>query len=409
MNSGEWLEWQNPWWFLLLVPLIFGLFLRTSIYHLKKAHEHLALFFSRGIRQRLKRLGGRINHRIVLVCRLIALVMLVFVLVDITRAYVVTTEEMVRHRIFVLIDSSSSMYGFYQTSFSSITCKTNGRFFPRIHGVCRSLYRLLDEVERSAALKGPDSKDQIAIGQFATESYVVSYLTDDYERLRERVDRLEFYSANILGVATNMHLAIWDMYLMAFERNRDRNSHYTYLSDEDLRKLAAALAPGPPGSALALPEELKIKLEKVKRELRDTTFIVITDAVMSYLTSRVEWGTPQSIRRQMQLGEYLEVPWYFLSTDEFYPELARLARLTGYGPIGSKNRGDFLMVKQEGDFAEMQALMSRILQSRLDATVKTTVERRESWAPTFAIVALTLLAFSVVWKKTFSRSLTESE
>jgi len=333
---------------------------------------------------------------------------MVFLMVDITRAYVVVTDQRARHRIFVLIDSSSSMYGFF-TALKSITCKTNGQFFPRISGVCRALYQLIDTLERAGAGKEAEAKDLIAVGQFAEHSYVVSYLTDDYRRLRERIDRLEFQSYLILGSATNMHLAIWDMYLMALERNRDPSSGYTYLSDEELRKIALALAPGPRGSPLVFPETLVEKLKKIREELRDTTFLVTTDAVMQYLESRVEGGNPQSIRRQMQLGEYLETPWYFLSSDEFYPELARLARLTGYGLAGGNNHGDFLMVKREGDFAQMQDLVAQILQSRLGRTVPVKSERRESWAVPLAIAILTLLAMSVVWNKWFSRSLTTSE
>lgn len=407
-GQGAWLELQNPLWILLLIPIVLGLFWRLRVYMVKKAHAHLAPLFAKGA-LRIRRIARSINYGVAPACRFTAPVLLALVLADITRAYVFTADKQTAHRILVLVDSSSSMYGFIQSGFKSITCKTNGDFFPRIRGACQALYQLLEELKKSSIAKGPAAKDLVAVGQFATQSYVVSYPTDDYSRLRERIDRLEFYSDAILGIGTNMHLAIWDMYLMALDRNRDRRSGRTYLSDDELRKIGLSLAPGPRDSALVFPLKLQKKLEKIREELRDTTFIVITDALMRYLVYRVEWEGPQSIRRQMQFGEYLQTPWYFLSTDEFYPELARIARLTGYGPAGGKNRGNFLMVKRESDFAHMRELMSHILQSRLGTAVPVKVERRESWAGPFAFAILILLSISVLWNKLFSRSLTTSE
>jgi len=103
------------------------------------------------------------------------------------------------------------------------------------------------------------------------------------------------------------------------------------------------------------------------------------------------------------------LPVFFISTDEFYPELKELARRTGYGSVDAGTRGDFLVAKPEGDFINLQDLMSVILKYRFALTTPIEVVYRESYAEVLVMLALTLIATSVIWKKTFPGSLTELE
>ena len=110
-----------------------------------------------------------------------------------------------------------------------------------------------------------------------------------------------------------------------------------------------------------------------------------------------------------QLAELLETPFFYLSTDEFYPELKRLARHTGSGPPDGPNRGDFFMVKKDGDYAQMSELVSAILKARFSQKITVNVIRRESYAEVCVGIALVLFIVSLWWNKTFARSLTDTE
>ena len=401
-------EWQNPLCLLLIIPLLIGWWWMRRPHYVQKAHTHLAplcLEMNTGMRRFMRAIRFESPNFF----RFLVVLLLMMAMVDVTRTYELVQDQAGTHRIFLIWDSSSSTYGFRQSLFPSITCSTTGKFFPRIHGICRAAYRVIDEVEHFAMAKAQTSQDLLALVQFASHSYVISYPTNDYMGFRKRIDDMELYLQGILGIGTDMHLAIWDSYLMAFERNIEKKSGFTYLSGQDIRSLAMALAPGDTSSRLALPHDLREKLERVREELRDTVFIVLTDAVVQFLASRVEQGLPYSIRRQMQLAEFLHVPFFYLSTDEFYPELKRLAQLTGSGPPNGPNRGDFLMVKKDGDYAQMSEIVSTILKTRFSQKMAVNVIRRESYAEWCVAAALFLFVMSLWWNKHIARSLTDRE
>ncbi len=195
--------WQQPYWLLLLIPLFLGLFFRSRTYYLQKTHDYLKTY------QGKRRFWTSVRFSLPLLCVFLAMILIVLALADVTKGYVFVQEKARIHRIFVWVDSSSSMYGF-STSLPSITCQNNAEFFPRIYGACRAVSRLIADVGRFSLKKEYDKgEDLIGIGQFATYSYVVAYPTQDYDRLREKVRHMDFLSRGILGIYTNMHLAMF--------------------------------------------------------------------------------------------------------------------------------------------------------------------------------------------------------
>ncbi|MDO8591146.1 MAG: VWA domain-containing protein [bacterium] len=395
---------EHPWWLILLIPLVIGIGVRISSTYFLKAHSHIAPIFLRKW-HRLRKIGRRIALALPIWIKVLTLILIITALVDVTRGYVIVLGQKVTQRIIVNLDVSSSMYGF-GSPLSTITCKQNSILFPRIRGACRALYRLVDDVEKET--RGEvRPRVTLSLLQFASRSAVVSYPTTDYVRFREKVDRLEFKDHG-LGASTSMHLALWDMFLMALERNRKKDSGFTNLTGYDLQKIYAALAPGPRTSPLYIPQDLAKKLSQIKIEMRDTVFMVPTDAVVFYLQFKMDSQHP-SIRRLMQLAEFLEIPVYFLSTDEHYPDLQRLARRTGFGPLGGPHRGEFLMVRKEQDEYLIEGLVTKILASRFNITIPTYETRRESYTDLMLELALTLAVFGVLWKKFVARSLTDLE
>lgn len=395
---------EHPWWLLLLAPLTVGILTRIPRTYISKAHSHIApLSLVTGARSR------RVLRKVALALpswiKALVLVLIIVALVDVTRGYTVVVGQKIFQRFIIALDVSSSMYGF-TTPLSTITCKKNGVLFPRIRGSCRALYRVVDDIEKET--KG-ELRPRVLIGliQWAIKSAVVSYPTSDYKRSREKIDMLEFNSHG-LGNATIMQGALWDMFLMALDRNMKKDSGFTHFSGRDMQILYASLAPGPKGSPLYLPKDMTEKIVKVKEEMRDTVFIVPTDAVVFYLQGRMD-GQHPSIRRGLQLAEILEIPVYFISTDEDYPELKRLARRTGFGPASGPHRGDFRVVRREGDTYLIDEMVSGILQSRFGLTTPTYETRRESYADVALELALTLALLGVLWNKLVIRSLTDQE
>lgn len=395
---------EHPWWLLLLAPLLIGIFTRTSKTYFSKAHSHIAPVSLNG-HPRIYRAWQVISYALPKWIKVFVLILMIAALADVTRGYTVVVGQKIFQRFIIGVDATSSMYGFF-APYSSITCKQNGIFFPRIKGSCRALRRVVDDVEKET--KG-EIRPRVLLGliQWAYSSAVVSYPTSDYVRFREKIENLEFMSHG-LGVSTLMHNALWNMFLMAFDRNMKKDSGYTHLTGLDIQIIYASLAPGPPGSPLYLPKDILEKVAKIKLEMRDTIFIMPTDAVVYYLKDRMD-GQHPSIRRVLQLAEIFEIPVQFLSTDEDYPELKLLARRTGFGPPGGPQRGDFRVVRKEGDVYLIDEMLSGILESRFGLTVPTFETHRESYADLMLEISLTLLTFGVLWKKILARSLTDAE
>lgn len=395
---------ENPWWFLLVIPLVIGCLTKIPFGYFRKAHLHTApIFLSR--RVKIRQVWQYISLEIPNSTKIIALLLIILALVDIKVGYTVVTAKKVSHRIIINLDVSSSMYGF-ETKIQNINCGNNAQFFPRIRGSCRALYRLINEVEKET--RG-ENYPRILLGllQFSGRSAVVSYPTSDYSRFKRKVDVLEFKSHG-LGISTEMHLAIWDMFIMALDRNMEKNSNFTHLAGEDVKTIYNALAPGQQKLALYLPKNVALKVEKIKNEMRDTVFIVPTDAVMFYLQMRMYAPHP-SIMRLLQLAEALEIPVYFISTDEDYPELKRLAVKTGFGPMGGSHRGNFLMVRREKDEYLIDEIVSGILSSRFGMEIPYYELRRKSYAGLAIELSLTFLVFGILWRKCVARSLTDLE
>ena len=396
-----WMVWQQPYWLLLLITLFFGLFFRSHAHYVQKTNDYLKSY--QGERSFLT----RVRFCVPLLCMFIAMMLIVVALGDITRGYIFVEEKARRHRIFVWVDSSSSMYNL-RTKLSSITCGENAELFPRIHGACRAVSRLIADVERFSLNKRQgESEDLIGIGQFATHSYVIAYPSQDYNRLREKVRNMQFLSGGILGIYTNIHLAMWDLYLMAFDRNlRSDSKMVTHLSGKELRLLARSLEPESARSSYAPPQELAQKLSLMKEELRDTIFIFITDALVSQM-DKVLNVPPYSLKKQMQLAALLELPVFYLSVDDYHLELKQLARLTGFGPLDGGHRGDFFIVRRERDFAHIEEVVGHILEARFNMTTSLPVERRESYGELCVQLALIFSVLGLVLRKTVARSLTD--
>ncbi|MDP3734804.1 MAG: hypothetical protein Q8R39_00020 [bacterium] len=389
----------EPLWLLLLVPLAAGFlarerfvhFIRKSTYERRGGHERGFARFAL----------PRLFFGAVLLAQIVALA-------DLLRGFTSLTEEVPRNQIIVGVDNSSSMYNFNRTEPLYCTDTFLKQEYPRIYIGCRALLRLIDEVEAFALRQKTRAADLIGILRFALYSKVQAYPTSDYSQLRKQILEMNWVLPGHLGVYTEVHLALWDMYLMALERNRARDTGLTFLSGEDMRKLAASLYPDSGTDRFSPPVALEGKLGRLRVELEDTVFILLTDAHPGQLEERLH-RAPVSFKKLSELAALLELPIYMISTGEPNALYQRLVRETGFGPRGGLHRGNFFTLKsgRRDNLEPVDELVKTILSARFGRTVTVSVERRVSYATEAALVALTFLLCAVLWREYVDRSLTE--
>ncbi len=417
---SQWFFGGDMRWALLLIPLALGVFFsffrNYSAGYIKKVYARMAQdsakFRLRGV------LPGFFA--------ILGLLVVVAALMDFTRGYAEVEEHQTVNRIFVAIDNSSSMYDFkYQLE--SIYCADRNlrEAYPRIYGACAALHRIVNETEAHAKRAGGTGKDHIALVRFALNSYLQFPLSSDYARFRRVIEEFNWReqlirSASSTGaqkdIYTEIHLALWDLYRLALERNRAPNSGFAHLSLEDMKILARALEPETGNQPFSLPSRFKDTrggdgallpgfASRLKEELRDTVFIFITDANEGQLEQRVD-SPPVSLRKMLEFAGLIELPVYFVSTDEANDIYKRMARKTGFLLGGKDYRGDFFVANRDLGYAHLETLVGNILQVRFGRTITVRTDRRISYAAPLSFIALTCFVLAVFFRETTSRSLT---
>ena len=334
---------------------------------------------------------------------------MVVALADPARVSSFSKEELTVNRIIVSVDNSSSMYNFSFGGPIYCTDKDVKHQYPRIYVGCRALHRIIDDTEQFAAKKdGAKEVDVIGLIRFALYSKVQAYPTSDYVQLREKVDEMNWRIPDHLGVFTEIHLALWDSFLMALRRNQEKKPGHIVFGNKDIDILVDALRPEGRAIPFTVPRGIKDKLDALREELRDTFFIMITDAHPGQLESRFD-TSPVSFKKLSELAAYLELPIFMISTEEGNALFKGLMRKTGFGEKNGPYRGDFLTVSRGSatGLGPVDELVSTILKNRFGRTVRISVEHRESYASPLAVLSLLFLLLGLVSRKTISRSLTE--
>lgn len=335
-------------------------------------------------------LSSRLRNTLPRICFALGAIFIVLGLADVARRYTVTEHRYMTNRLIVTLDNSSSMYNFGYGDPIHCADQDLKRTYPRIWGACLAMARLIDETEEYAKKKhAEDRKDQIAILRFGLNSFVESYATSDYDRLRAIMKKLNWRDPRT-GIFTEIHLALWDMYQVALQRNARGTEGFQSFSEEERLLLARSLSPEGLEVRYHVPLSLEGKLRAMRADLRDTAFIIISDAQEGQFEQRLD-KAPVSLVKMMQLAEYLEVPVYVVSIYADNERVRKLASQTGYGPMGGKNRGAFYLLKGEKNFADMGAIVDKILSARFRFDSRLSELRRESFASLCALLALILI------------------
>lgn len=403
LGPNEWMEWKYPWILLLAVLVLISLFLGKASYRIPFSFSHLRPA------KHVGRIWTRVRFALPLFFGFLAMCSTLVAIADITRTTVYVREQKSQHRIFASVDKSSSTWNF-SAQHPSITCTTTAKFYPRIWGECRAMLRIIDMVARRASEEKGTQKveDLISIILFAREAAVISYPTSDYTALRRRMESIDWLGRTTgrLGIHTNIHYAVWGMIRMALERNMRGESGITPLGGVDMRVLARALDPSL-SRDFSPPREIESKLKLIRPELRDTIFVVLTDA-LEYQMETAMNASPHSLRKLLQLLAFVELQTVFISTDEFHLETARLSKRTGFEDPSGSQRGEFLMVRKERDYENIEVLVGKILSERFGMKISAPVERRVSYAEEFLLAALIFTCIALLSKLTVARSLTET-
>lgn len=395
------LHFASPYWLLGLVLVFCTFYFRKSSWFITKTY----------VTEEGQSWSARVRHGIPSFLFLLAALSMVLALADLTRTYTVVEDKKTVNRILITIDNSSSMYKFGNPPRESIYCTDNDteRTFPNIGIACRALYRLIEDTQKFSEAHPEKGKDRIGILRFALYSKVHSYPTSNYELLHRMIDEMNWKQENTLGVHTEVHLALWDLYLMAFKRNTNLEEGFTPLTAGDVKALALALYPNPNvGAPLQIPPTLEEKLLAIKEELRDTFFIIFTDASRGQLPNRFN-KEPLSFKKMIDLAQFLELPIYIISSEADDALFKEQVRKTGFGEKPGEYRGDFLVVKRSGiaHLDSMAALTSTVLEKRFGRTIPAIVEQRKSYSWHLTLLALTLLVLGLVSRETLVRSLSD--
>lgn len=400
-----WMMFTNPLWLIALIPVMLGLVWRFRANYMSKTITPA----------RKQHIGTRLRFVLPRFFAFFVLLALVGALADVTRSYTVVEDELSVNRLLVLADSSGSMYESPSLNPPSpprrvtidrpqstapqglkLTCTSKELFKePRIKAVCYALHELVGTLRIFSKTENIES--EMGLIQFAADAFVISYPLSDYDKLDREINVIVWNDTDNLGQSTNLHYALYDLFLMALDRNFRKDTEFTSLNVEDRALLRRALAAGGP---LYLPKELASKFARVREEMRDTAFMIITDANLSLAT--LDSGRV-SFSKLIELARFLEIPIHIISVEKNYPQVARLVALTGT----PEHSGSFVLVRYDRDFEHLAELANTILKERLSQTTLHPVERRESYAPYFIGASLLFVLICVFFRKTISRSLTD--
>lgn len=394
------LHFASPYWLLGFVLVFLVFYFRAPSWYVAKTYTV----------QGGETWSAQLRHGAPLFFFLFAAVSFVLALAGPIRTYTTTEERKTVNQILVGVDNSSSMYKFNAPG-PPLYCTDENmmRTYPRIGIACKALHRLVEDTQKFSEAHPEKGKDRIGIVRFALYSKVAAYPTSNYPWLHRIVDEMNWDARKTIGVHTEIHLALWDLYLMAFQRNMRHEEGFSPLQYEDMKALALALTPQTDERApLRMPADLEAKMLKIKKELRDTFFVIFTDANEGQLESRFN-KPPVSFKKMIDLAVLLELPVYIISSEEDNALFKEQVRKTGFGDKPREYRGDFLVVKRgaAAHLEDMAALTSAVLEKRFGRTVPTLVEQRKSYTWHFTFLTLTLLILGLLSKETLARPLTD--
>ncbi|MDP3646269.1 MAG: hypothetical protein Q8R25_04230 [bacterium] len=340
-------------------------------------------------------------------------------LADIKRTYVVVSDQYATNTLYIDIDNSSSMYNFGDNGrsfpihcsghYTSQETKYNLKYdYPRIFNACRTLNNIVDATEAYAKKKGDSQQDKIGLLRFGLYSFVEIYGTTDYERVRKRVRELNWRDPRT-GVYTEIHLALFDLFQVALQRNFRGEKGMTALDEADRLTLARSLYPEGQNVRYHVPRQLREKFVAMRADLRDTAFIFVTDAQEGQFAGRLD-KEPYSLVKMMQLAEFLELPVYVISIHADHEVVRKLAEKTGFGPLQGDGRGAFYLIKGEKNFKDIDVIVSNILSKRFRVVSTTSHLKRIPYTAHFSFIAVCFVMAGLISSLSpFGREITKGE
>lgn len=328
-------------------------------------------------------------------------VCIIFAIADVTRAYIVEKKQYATNRFYLMLDNSSSMYKNYMSWNEPIHCtdKNLKKEYPRIFGACRATMRIINAVEAYGVKKTDEAPDQIGILRFGQYSFVEMYGTTDYDHARMRLEHVNWRDSRVGGM-TEVHYALWDAFQVALQRNLRHAEHRVPLDERDMAVLMKSLTPEKEGTRYHVPKELRVTLEALRADLKDTVFVIVSDGEFSMNRS------PVSLSKMLQLAEFLEVPVYVINIGDGENREAReLVEKTGSGPLGGPGRGAHYLLRAEQDFRSLDAVVDNILKTRLHTVESKPDWRRKTYTPLFGLLGAVLLFAGVAGGLTIERKI----
>lgn len=244
----------------------------------------------------------------------------------------------------------------------------------RIEGACVALETLLYGLEERTERSKGSVRHEVAFLRFADTSVLQEPFTTDYAHLRKLISEHNWRDAGAeVGSSTNLHLALYDMFLVALRRHIDAEPGVTPIPEAVVEELL--------GSALADPKDTGEIEQLVKRfpelfrklgdELADTSLVVITDA-----TGGITWSNTPSAEKLFHLARIFHMPVYVISTEVDDVLFRQAVEATGT----PEHPGGFFVTNKLGDYQSMKDDMQLILDRALARKQAYVREHRESYS-----------------------------
>ncbi len=358
------MEMDHPYFLLLFVlPLVFIFFNRPQYYLNHSYIEPLS-----NIRIKTTNYSSYFFW--------IGLFFLVLASVDIFTGYIKKEKLIPVHNYVLINDASQSMTGF--------TNDADWSQSPQVQALISGNIYFLDLLKTKT-----DTKDYVGMLAFSSDTYVVSYLTNDPIFVKDKL--LNMHWGPPLSSGTSVDKAIWNGILVILRKNDKNNGDI--LSLKETQNLNYCVLGK--DRKLSIDKSLQNRLLKIKEQIIGPSLIVFTDGFFNVDGGGIEMSSIKLLMLCKQLG----VRVYFLSiapTD--------LLKNNGFGKA-VEDTGGYMKYIAKIDDINFNAAYEEILEKDFGIQVDKDVTYKKYYSSLLGFISFCFLYIAFIFKHTINRSI----
>lgn len=365
-------NFSHPLFLSLFVLFLGFLIARKSRYFLR--HASVAIIVNAQKRNR----GRGIMAALPPFCRYLGFILLILAAADYCGDYEDHYQKNLIHHYVLLNDGSGSM----------VSGGEKNGVGERLKALLNGNDKFLATLEK---LKRPDgSKDWVAAAIFSNDAFVVSYPTEDYNFVREKLRQVD-WTMPPLNHGTEIDKAVWLGIKIILKKNSENKGTF-YLEDE-LTRIGIYTMGGGRQFDLKNLSVLQTKTAKIKNEIRGSSLVIFTDAEILFDGNQFR----MSVAKLFLFCKALGIRAYLISVEQIDADLARYIKETG---------GDSLVISNISS-EKITTAYANIVNKEAGEYITVSRRQKKSYAEWLAGTGLALLTVCIMLRNTMSRSLTE--